>query len=71
VNIELHEPRDNAKRIVPYHTGKIAIGCAWTPPKTATYASPGSYYRPQESRLWWWCVWGAFVFGILYSVVTR
>jgi hypothetical protein len=70
VNIELHEPRENSKRIVPFNTGRIAIGCRYVPPKTATYASPGSYYRPSE-RNWMWIVFLIGVVGLVLAWGAR
>jgi hypothetical protein len=71
VNIELHEPRENSKRIVPYTTPSgLQIGRCWTPKQTATYASPGSYCRPSE-RNWMWIVFLIGVVGLVLAGVTR
>ena len=71
MTIELHEPKGSGKQIVPFHTGKIAIGRAYIPKQ-----------RPQDAR-WiehhtatgygpvWWTLFGAIsVVGLILIGVT-
>jgi hypothetical protein len=56
MTIELLEPRDHGKRIVPYTTkAGVAIGSRYTPPRDAGYASCGERHASKSYSVAWWC----------------
>jgi hypothetical protein len=71
MTIELLEPRDHGKAIVPYHTGKIAIGSRYTPPRDAGYASCGERHASKSYSVAWWCAMCALaVFAAVVIAAT-
>jgi hypothetical protein len=51
----LREHQDTGRSVVPYHTGKIAIGSRYTPPRDAGYASCGERHASKSYSVAWWC----------------
>jgi hypothetical protein len=56
MTIELLEPRDTGKAIVPYTTSAgVQIGSRYTPPRDAGYASCGERHASKSYSVAWWC----------------
>jgi hypothetical protein len=60
MTIELLEPRDHGKRIVPYTTSAgVQIGSRYTPPRDAGYASCGERHASRGYGVAWWVAMSA------------
>jgi hypothetical protein len=60
MNVELiREHQDTGRSVVPYHTGKIAIGSRYTPPRDAGYASCGERHASKSYSVAWWLCFSA------------
>jgi hypothetical protein len=42
------------RQIVPYNTGRVLIGSAWTPRITASEAQWIEKHKRRSSGRWWW-----------------
>jgi hypothetical protein len=70
--IELYESKDNGKRTVPYHTGRIEIGIAYIPKQKPLDARWVEHYRaPSYGPVWWTLFTAVSVAGIVLVMVTR
>lgn len=63
MQIELIEPKDAGKKVIPINTGKVQIGVAYQPKLSAAAAQGGSKHRPKSRKLlpaFGWLVLSAF-----------
>jgi hypothetical protein len=72
MTIELLEPRDHGKQIVPYTTpAGVQIGSRYTPPRDAGYASCGERHASKSySVAWWLCFVAVSVLAAFVIVRT-
>jgi hypothetical protein len=67
----IREHQDTGRSVVPYHTGKIAIGSRYTPPRDAGYASCGERHASKSySVAWWLCFVAVSVLAAFVIVRT-
>lgn len=60
---------DTGKRIVPFHTGKVAIGIAYTPKPTIQDARCIEKYTAPKSPFAKWIGWSVAALTAFYFIV--
>lgn len=50
----LREHQDTGRRVVPLNTGRVQIGCRWTPPATQTQAQWIERHARRGYSAGWW-----------------
>jgi hypothetical protein len=67
----IREHQDTGRSVVPYHTGKIAIGSRYTPPRDAGYASCGERHASKRYGTAYWLAFCAVsVLALVVIAVT-
>jgi hypothetical protein len=58
--VEMIEPKRNDRKVVPFHTGRVAIGIGYQPKPCPVKASAIEHYAPKRPAVFWWVCWSLF-----------